>query len=131
MSGPVDLRQYRHARVSDPRAVLERLLAPEVLQALDAYVRELAKEAAGRRADVVPFADKPWLTVAEAAQALGCSERAVRARARAGRLHGRFQGRRLYIEAQSILDLGAYPARTTNTVAPAAQERPGAGTRKD
>src|SRR5262245_41268424 len=97
--------------MSDPRATLERLLAPEVLYALDAYVRELAEEIAAQYRARVEFAGgKPWLTVAEAADALGCSEVAVRARVRRGRLQGRYQGRRLYVATQSILDLSDYSA---------------------
>jgi nucleotide-binding universal stress UspA family protein len=89
------------------RATLERLLAPEILYALDAYIREIAEDIADRRHAQAVFAGgKPWLTVAEAADALGCSQVAVRARARRGRLQSRYQGRRLYIATESILSLG-------------------------
>jgi hypothetical protein len=91
----------------DPRATLERLLAPEVLCALDAYVREIAEDIADRRLANAKFAGgKPWLTIPEAADALGCSQVAIRSRVRRGRLAGRYQGRRVYVSAQSILDLG-------------------------
>lgn len=104
----------------DPRTTLEQLLAPEVVRALDLYVRELAEEVADQRAI------KPWLTVREAADALDCSPDAVRARVRRGRLRGRYQGRRLYIDSRSILDLGGHPADTLarHQLAPAARKRP-------
>ena len=115
MSDPGDrpelcsLEDYRQQRMNDPRATLERLLAPEVLHALDAYVRELAEEIAAKHQTNAEFAGgKPWLTVAEAAEALGCTEVAVRSRVRRGRLRARYQGRRLYVATASIIDLGDY-----------------------
>jgi excisionase family DNA binding protein len=48
---------------------------------------------------------RPWLTVAEAAEVLGCSPDAVRMRARRGRLETRRQGRRLYVAARSVESL--------------------------
>src|SRR4051794_6333568 len=97
----------------DPLIVLEHALAPEVVTAIQALIDERAGEIAERHVARLGLAiGKPWLTVAEAAAALGCSEVAVRARHKRGRLQGRYQGRRLYIAHQSILDLGAPPADT-------------------
>jgi excisionase family DNA binding protein len=45
---------------------------------------------------------KRWLTLAEAAERLGCSRDAVRMRVRRGRLEHRYQGRRLYVSAESV-----------------------------
>lgn len=45
---------------------------------------------------------KPWLTLSEAAERLGCSPDAVRMRARRGRLEHRYHGRRLYISTDAI-----------------------------
>jgi hypothetical protein len=95
------------ARGRDPRATLERLLAPEVLQALDLYVRQVAAEIAETHRHEVRFADgKPWLTAVEAGRLLDCSPHAVRMRCRRGRLEHRYQGRRLYVSARSIQELG-------------------------
>ncbi len=45
---------------------------------------------------------RPWLTVAEAAERLGCSADAIRMRCSRGRLEHRRQGRRLYVSADSV-----------------------------
>jgi excisionase family DNA binding protein len=45
---------------------------------------------------------KRWLTLAEAAERLGCSPDAVRMRVRRGRLEHRYQGRRVYVSADSV-----------------------------
>lgn len=133
MSDPADLRAYRGSRM-DPLTVLERALAPEVVAAIDALIEQRAEDITERRlAHIELTVAKPWLTVAEAAVALGCSEVAIRARHKRGRLEGRYQGRRLYIGTASILDLGARPAdagKTTSIVAPATVTRPGARTPK-
>jgi excisionase family DNA binding protein len=47
-----------------------------------------------------------WLTLAQAAERLGCSPDAVRMRVRRGRLEHRRQGRRLYVSAASVDELG-------------------------
>jgi excisionase family DNA binding protein len=47
-----------------------------------------------------------WLTVPEAAERLGCSADAVRMRCSRGRLEHRRQGRRLYVSAASVDELG-------------------------
>jgi excisionase family DNA binding protein len=57
---------------------------------------------------------KPWLTLAEAAERLGCSTDAVRMRVKRGRLEHRRQGRRLYISAESLDRLQTrHPTATT------------------
>ena len=45
---------------------------------------------------------KRWLTLAEAAERLGCSPDAVRMRVKRGRLEHRYQGRRLYVSADAV-----------------------------
>ena len=53
--------------------------------------------------------DRPgrvWLTLAEAAERLGCTPDAVRMRVNRGRLDSRRHGRRLYVSAASIDRLG-------------------------
>jgi excisionase family DNA binding protein len=47
-----------------------------------------------------------WLTLAEAAERLGCTPDAVRMRINRGRLDSRRHGRRLYVSASSIDRLG-------------------------
>jgi excisionase family DNA binding protein len=47
-----------------------------------------------------------WLTLEQAAARLGCSPDAVRMRVKRKRLEGRRQGRRLYVSAASVDDLG-------------------------
>jgi hypothetical protein len=112
----------------DPRATLERLLAPEVLRALDAYMYAIATEIAEAHRHQVQFANgKPWLTVPEAAQLLSCSAEAVRARCRRGRLEHRYQGRRVYVSARSIEQLGGvdYAASDKRPRRGANRPRPG------
>ena len=46
-----------------------------------------------------------WLTLAQAAERLGCSPDAVRMRVKRGRLDHRRQGRRLYVAAASVDEL--------------------------
>jgi hypothetical protein len=95
-----------HARRQRSRATLERLLAPEVLQALDDYVREVATEIADELRDEIAFAGgKAWLTPLEAGRLLDCSPRAIRMRCHRGRLEHRYQGRRLYVNARSVQEL--------------------------
>jgi excisionase family DNA binding protein len=47
-----------------------------------------------------------WLTLAEAAERLGCTPDAVRMRINRGRLDHRRHGRRLYVSAASVDRLG-------------------------
>jgi hypothetical protein len=87
-----------------PRERLAAVLAPDLLDALDALVAErVAAELA--RLDVHRDSGPRWLTVEQAAQRLGCSPAAVRMRASRGRLTTRHQGRRVYVAAASVDDL--------------------------
>jgi len=45
---------------------------------------------------------KKWLTPAEAAERLHCTPDAARRRAKRGRLEARYQGRSVYISAESV-----------------------------
>lgn len=45
---------------------------------------------------------KPWLTPIEAGERLGCTPEAIRRRANRGRLETRYQGRRMYVSAESV-----------------------------
>ncbi len=49
---------------------------------------------------------RTWLTLAEAAERLGCTPDAVRMRINRGRLDNRRHGRRLYVSAASVDQLG-------------------------
>ena len=49
---------------------------------------------------------RAWLTLTEAAERLGCTPDAVRMRIKRGRLEYRRQGRRLYVSAASVEQLG-------------------------
>lgn len=49
---------------------------------------------------------RPWLTLREAAERLGCTPDAVRMRINRGRLDHRRHGRRLYVSAASVDRLG-------------------------
>jgi hypothetical protein len=88
------------------RATLERLLAPEVMHALDDYVRDIAAELVDDlRGEFERARGKPWLTAAEAGRLLDCSPHAIRMRCKRGRLEHRYQGRRLYVSARAIQEL--------------------------
>jgi excisionase family DNA binding protein len=73
---------------------IREVLRPVVVDVVREELDELAQEQRRER--------KPWLTLAEAAERLGCSKDAVRMRARRGRLEHRYHGRRLYISARAI-----------------------------
>jgi excisionase family DNA binding protein len=88
-----------------PRERLATILAPELLNAFEELVAErvvaeLARLEASRENGPA------WLTLAQAADRLGCSRDAVRMRAKRGRLETRRHGRRLYISAASVAELG-------------------------
>src|SRR4051794_12193707 len=122
------LRPAEKPRPPDPRVTLERALSTEVVAAIDRLIEQRTEEIAARQPTPEPFAaGTPWLTVAEAAKALGCSEVAVRARHKRGRLTGKYQGSRLYIASQSVLELGPVSADAGSTkptkVAPATLDR--------
>jgi excisionase family DNA binding protein len=72
------------------REVLRPLVVDVVREELDGLVEKRLAER------------KRWLTLAEAAERLGCTPDAVRMRARRGRLEYRYQGRRLYVSADSV-----------------------------
>lgn len=85
------------------RVRLEALLSADLLDLLDAYIDERVGE---RVASAVVDSDGPaWLTVAVAAEQLGCSPDAIRMRVKRGRLSSRRQGRRLYVSAASVAEL--------------------------
>lgn len=88
----------------NPRARLEALLSADLLDLLDAYVAERVDE---RLASAAADSDAPaWLTVAVAAERLDCTPDAIRMRVKRGRLVSRRQGRRLYVSAASVSELG-------------------------
>jgi DNA-directed RNA polymerase specialized sigma24 family protein len=81
---------------------LDRYLGPEVVAAIEKLVEERVAAALETRA----VDDGPeWLTLAQAADHLGCSVDAVRMRAKRGRLVTRTHGRRLYVSAGSVRSL--------------------------
>jgi excisionase family DNA binding protein len=71
---------------------------PRVEELVKARVEQALAELAQPR--------RVWLTLAEAAERLGCSPDAVRMRINRGRLEHRRHGRRLYVSAASIDRLG-------------------------
>lgn len=82
---------------------LDALLGPELVAVIEQLVDErVARAVAELR---VPAPPSPWLTVAQAADLLGCSEDALRMRIRRGRLASRRQGRRLYVSRRSVVEL--------------------------
>lgn len=87
-----------------PRDRLAAVLAPELLDALDALVAErVAAELA--RLDAGRDNGPRWLTLEQAAKRLGCTAAAVRMRAARGRLQTRRHGRRVYVSAASVDEL--------------------------
>lgn len=75
-------------------------------EAVDALIEEAARRAAALIEHGIELRERrKWLTVAEAAERLGCSEDAVYKRHARGRLAGRYQGSRLYISAASVDEL--------------------------
>jgi excisionase family DNA binding protein len=86
-----------------PRDRLAAVLAPDVLDALDALVTERVADELAR---LDAARDKPrWLTLEQAAERLGCTPAAVRMRASRGRLQTRRHGRRVYVSAASVDEL--------------------------
>jgi excisionase family DNA binding protein len=89
-----------------PRERLSAVLAPDVLDALDALIAEqVAAELALHAA--AQGTGPRWLTLEQAAKRLGCSPAAVRMRANRGRLATRRHGRRVYVSAASVDELAA------------------------
>jgi excisionase family DNA binding protein len=74
---------------------LGRIVGPDTLELLAVFVTEQIEE-------VLRRPERPWLTLDEAAERLGCSRDAVRMRVKRGRLEARHQGRRVYISADSV-----------------------------
>jgi excisionase family DNA binding protein len=77
-------------------------LEADLREALRPLVTELVHEEVAQQIDERLRDRKAWLTLAEAAERLGCSPDAVRMRARRGRLEHRYQGRRLYVSADAV-----------------------------
>jgi excisionase family DNA binding protein len=73
---------------------LREVLRPLVVDVVRDEVADAVAERLGER--------KRWLTLAEAGERLGCSPDAVRMRVHRGRLKHRYQGRRLYVSAESV-----------------------------
>jgi hypothetical protein len=89
------------------RASLERVFSPELMHAFEEYVDERVAKAVQDLRDELEFAGgKPWLTTAEAGRLLGCSAHAIRMRCKRKRLEHKHQGRRLYVSARSVQELG-------------------------
>jgi excisionase family DNA binding protein len=82
------------------KAKLRSALSAEVVDALELLVKTRVHTELARAADV-PSA-RPWLTLDEAAEQLGCSPDAVRMRVNRGRLEHRRHGRRLYVSRASL-----------------------------
>jgi excisionase family DNA binding protein len=82
--------------------VSERALTEVLAEALRPLIAEIVREQLAALVDEREREQKPWLTLAEAAERLGCSPDAVRMRARRGRLEHRYQGRRLYVSTKSV-----------------------------
>jgi excisionase family DNA binding protein len=83
---------------------LDAFLGPELVAAIEQFVDErVARAVAGIQ---VPAPPARWLTVAQAADLLGCTPDAVRMRIRRGRLDARRQGRRVYVARASVVELG-------------------------
>jgi excisionase family DNA binding protein len=87
----------------DVRATLEAALAAPVVEAIEQLIAECVREALAAAAPTMPA--RRWLTLEEAAAALGCSPDAVRMRVARGTLEGRRQGRRLYVSARAVDEL--------------------------
>jgi hypothetical protein len=88
-----------------PRDRLAAVLAPDLLDALDALVSERVASELARR-DATRDNGPQWLTLEQAAAHLGCTPAAVRMRANRGRLQSRRHGRRVYVSADSVASLG-------------------------
>jgi hypothetical protein len=103
---------------------LELALSPQLLDALDEYVRDVVdgalrdKRARAERGD--------WVPLAVAADRMGCSTDAVRMRVNRKTIEARRQGRRIYVRLDGATsDNGSVPSSTANR-APARRRSPGA-----
>ena len=81
------------------------VLSVEVIDAFGELVAEVVA-AEMTRLGAAGESGPRWLTVEQAAERLGCSPAAVRMRARRGRLQTRRHGRRVYVSATSVDELG-------------------------
>lgn len=83
----------------------ERLAAyvgADLLGLVDAYVDERIAGALAAQPPPVDANGSGWLTIAAAADLLGCSPDAVRMRVKRGRLEARHEGRRVYVSRRSV-----------------------------
>jgi len=85
------------------RELLQRLFAPEVVDALERLVDERVRGAL--ESVSAAGSSRTWLTLEEAGRELGYSANAIRMRIGRGRLEARRQGRRVYVSAASIRSL--------------------------
>jgi hypothetical protein len=90
--------------VSARRDLLERLLSPDVLEAIDEYVREIVDEQLREERARQPR--REWLPVEEGAPEYGCTEAALRARARRGSVDSIKRGGRVYVRPPGADDDG-------------------------
>ena len=107
-------------------ARLEHLIGPMLAEAiLNALREELAAEPSSPSTPSV----SRWLTVEQAANYLGTTEKGIRRRIDRGRLRAVRDGRRVYIDRQALDEAFAAKGRmlrATTQKAPAPRQRPGA-----
>jgi hypothetical protein len=90
------------------RTGTELIAAEALVEALRPLVAAIVAEELKLRFDerMLHESSPRWLTLEQAAARLGCSPDAARMRARRGRLEYRYQGRRMYVSADSVDRLG-------------------------
>jgi Helix-turn-helix domain len=98
-----DLDEFGGER-SVSRPTLDAFLGSELVAAIERLVDERVARAVAELRAPAPLS--PWLTVAQTANLLDCSEAAVRQRIRRGRLVTGRQGRRVYVARSSVVQLG-------------------------
>ena len=76
---------------------LSRILGPDMLELLEAFVQERVEAALKKRE-----AERRWLTVHEAADYLGVTDKAIRARMDRGSIAYTRQGRRIFIDRHAL-----------------------------
>lgn len=77
-----------------------------VLGPLVEWLADLTREIVREEVAALRPAEREWLTVTDAAVALGVTPAAVRMRIRRGRLEGRTDGRHVYVAAESVRRAG-------------------------
>jgi excisionase family DNA binding protein len=87
------------------RVRLEQVFSAAVLDFVEEWVRAVIREELENEHERNGEASKKWLTTEEAAERLGCTPKAIRERIYRGRLEARYQGRRVYVSADSVDDL--------------------------